>query len=207
MKLRLHNHPCRSGITELVVAGAVSMFVWGGAVAGPTKASAPLPDSARQNLPTVFEATATAAGDPDNPLNTLSETLIDVFGVDTLQTLFDGEAHHTVFAPTNTAFDDLFAAIDGDTCKTEVVTTNLSDVLLYHVTKGDWYSVSFPVGNLTMMNPDGDAASVIWEGEDAQIEGAVISDQIIVKNGIIQQLGAVIVPPQVKSELAACDES
>ncbi|NNM04976.1 MAG: fasciclin domain-containing protein [Gemmatimonadetes bacterium] len=132
----------------------------------------------------VFEATE----------NDEFEALLDaVLGADpaVLETL-GGRGQFTVFAPTDDAFDALFASGALDGIEGEALSALLTEVLLYHVSKGaNDASEVLAKDQIRMLN-----------GEFARIDGAMamINDanitmiDIEAKNGIIHVIDAVLLP-------------
>jgi len=117
---------------------------------------------------------------------------------------FDGDRHFTVFAPTNTAFDnaakallndatatgaDLVAALDVDT---------LTAVLTYHVTLGDRNSKSvLAAGTLRML--DDNWTTIRVTGGVATIDDAeIVQTDLRASNGIVHVIDAVMLPPSLR---------
>ncbi|MEJ2205830.1 MAG: fasciclin domain-containing protein [Gemmatimonadota bacterium] len=141
----------------------------------------------------------------DEELNT---GLVDLF--------LNGKDQYTVFAPTNTAFADLYAllrdvvdpGIDGIT---DVPATIVRDVLLYHVAEGRRGSNSVVPrnGERRIESLLGETFAVRTDGtirdgltglrDDAAITGADNS----ARNGIVHVINQVIVPPSVVAALTA----
>ncbi len=124
--------------------------------------------------------------------------------VDTLA----GEGPYTVFAPTNEAFDKLFAELaplgitPADLLANEEL---LTSVLLYHVAPGEIYSPEvIATGTLTMA--DGNVATAYLDGGTAYINGARISNvDIPASNGVIHVIDEVILPPSVRALMAPAE--
>ena len=164
----------------------------------PASAQVPVPDAQRASRATIYEAALANTSNPN--LSQLVSLLSTAFG-DDLEDIFDGEAKYTVFGPTNAAFGSLLASLTSAEQAALLDTQNglLAKILLYHVAPGDWYRDSFPIGALPMAN--GDLASVYWNGEVVEIEGATIGKETVLKNGIFHAIDAVIVPPGFLDEL------
>jgi transforming growth factor-beta-induced protein len=118
--------------------------------------------------------------------------------VDTLA----GEGPYTVFAPTNEAFDRLFAQLEPMGITPADLLANeelLTGVLLYHVAPGELYSPEvIATGTLTMA--DGNVATAYLDGGTAYINGARISNvDIHASNGVIHVIDEVILPPGVRA--------
>lgn len=145
-----------------------------------------------------------AKSDPDN----FSTLLLAVENADPIvaETLANSD-QYTVFAPTNDAFEDLFAALDDIGITTEVLLTDpdglLTSVLLYHVTEGRRAanSVVPPVKPRTIetlledatfnVNSDGTIDAV--GNDDISITAADIS----ASNGIIHVIDEVLLPVEL----------
>lgn len=109
--------------------------------------------------------------------------------VDTL----NGNRHYTVFAPTNAAFEELLADLG---ISAEELLANkplLTDVLLYHVTRGDRNSQSvLPVRQIKMLNGD-----FTYPSRAGTINNAnIIAADINASNGVIHVIDTVLLPPQ-----------
>lgn len=124
----------------------------------------------------------------DSSLNT---NLVDMF--------MNGTDQYTVFAPTNAAFQNLYAALNVNQVS-DLPATLVRDVLLYHVVEGRRASNSVvpKTGTRTMtpllqvdftVNPQAQITAV---GNTANITAANIS----ASNGIIHVIDAVILPVQ-----------
>jgi uncharacterized surface protein with fasciclin (FAS1) repeats len=123
------------------------------------------------------------------------ETLLDVvLAADpaVLETL-SGKGQHTVFAPTDEAFDALISTGALDGLSEEELSELFTEVLLYHVTKGRMDSFDVLASDqIRMLN-----------GEFTRINGAeetindvmIIATDIEAKNGIIHVIDAVLLPP------------
>jgi transforming growth factor-beta-induced protein len=118
-------------------------------------------------------------------------TLVSAIGAAGLTDTLNGEGPFTVFAPTDEAFDSLFASVEIDMNDIETLT----EVLTYHVAAGEYMAAdvvnmtSIPTlqgGNLT--------AEVTDEG--VMVGGAnVTAKDIVCSNGVIHVIDAVLMPP------------
>ena len=141
----------------------------------------------------------------DGELNT---GLVDLF--------LNGKDQFTVFAPTNTAFEGLYALLrnvvdPGINGITDVPATIVRDVLFYHVAEGRRGSNSVVPrnGERTIESLLGETFAVRTDGtirdgltglrDDAAITGANNS----ARNGIVHVINQVIVPPSVVAALTA----
>jgi len=167
-------------------------------------AAVPVPDDEREFLPTIYEAALANVSNPK--YSTLVALLGNAFGED-LEEIFDGVTKYTVFGPTNDAFTSLLGSLSEaqQTALLDVENGLLAKILLYHVALGDWYAETFPVGALQMGNSD--LASVYWNGEVIEIEGAMIMGETLLENGVFYGIDAVIVPPGFVEELNAAAAS
>lgn len=149
----------------------------------------------RSSLPTIA---GIATGDSS------FSTLVAALDKAGLVATFDGNRHFTVFAPTNTAFDnaakvllddaaatgpDLVAALDAET---------LTAVLTYHVTLGDRNSKSvLAAGSLRML--DDNWTTIRVTGGVVTIDDAEIVDtDFRASNGYVHVINAVMLPPSLR---------
>ncbi len=178
--------------TKLVAVLALAAFAF--LPLGSAQADLPVPDAERTSLPTTTEL-AVQANDAGN--FTILVAALQAAG---LVDVFNGEAHYTVFAPT----DEAFLAIPQETLEavglsavTDLLLPENKDlltaILLFHVTPGDWYAGLLPTGVLRML--DGNLAGMYWEGEALKIEGAPISGEVVTNNGVVHIIDSVILPP------------
>jgi len=138
------------------------------------------------------------------PLGNIVETAMDegefttlLAALDTaeLTATLEGPGSFTVFAPTDDAFADLLIALDIDAA-TLLGIENLSDVLLYHVLSGAYYSgdvvanAPFSMATLEGSNVD----FTIIEGS-AFINGVeIVTTDILTTNGVIHVIEEVLLP-------------
>jgi transforming growth factor-beta-induced protein len=116
-----------------------------------------------------------------------------------------GEGPFTVFAPTNDAFDALFANL-GITPEALLADTDLlTDVLLYHVAAGELTSEEVVyLGELRMAN--GDLSTVSVRDGGAYINNArIVATDIMASNGVIHVIDSVILPSGVPAPTGALD--
>lgn len=113
-----------------------------------------------------------------------------------LVTLLSGDGTFTVFAPTNTAFDGLLAAI-GQTSIDDIPEDVLRNVLEYHVFATAAVEASAVVtGPITMAN--GEDADLVSDTSGVTVQGAqVILANVLGTNGIVHVIDSVIVPPSI----------
>lgn len=113
--------------------------------------------------------------------------LLDATGLDAA---LDGKKQYTVFAPTNSAFEALFAVVDPSSLTTEQVT----DVLLYHVAHGKRFSGDvLDSDRIRMLNGD-----FTWvDAENLTINDAGLVTSLIdveASNGVIHVIDTVLLP-------------
>jgi uncharacterized surface protein with fasciclin (FAS1) repeats len=109
----------------------------------------------------------------------------------------NGTDQYTVFAPTNAAFNSLYAAL-GVNAITDLPPTLVRDVLLYHVVEGRRAanSVVPQNGTRTITTLLGATFSVDTQGQITAVGNTanIASPNISASNGIIHVIDAVILP-------------
>jgi uncharacterized surface protein with fasciclin (FAS1) repeats len=124
----------------------------------------------------------------DDSLNT---NLVDMF--------MNGTDQYTVFAPTNTAFQNLYSAL-GVSQITDLPATLVRDVLLYHVVEGRRASNSVVprTGTKTITTLLGSTFTVDTQAHITAVGNTanIASANISASNGIIHVIDAVILPIQ-----------
>ena len=131
--------------------------------------------------------TAEAAGSFTTLLAALNET--------GLTSALEAEGEFTVFAPTDEAFNELLMALDIDAA-TLLGVENLSDILLYHVLSGAYYSGDV-VANapFTMATLEGSEVEFTVMDGKAYINGVeIITTDILTTNGVIHVIDGVVLP-------------
>ena len=159
-------------------AGALAL----GIIAGPALAKQPA------KSPTIVDVAI--AVNSDGPFAGLFDTLIAaVLAADpAVVTTLSSNGQYTVFAPTDAAFGDL--GLDADNIGS-LPQDALTNILLYHVAKGERYAADVVTSSqIRMLN--GDFAMV----DGATIDGAniIVTDVDAPKNGIIHVVDAVLMP-------------
>ncbi|MCZ4410107.1 fasciclin domain-containing protein, partial [Cryomorphaceae bacterium 1068] len=122
----------------------------------------------------------------DNSFTTLTTAVVTA---ELLPALTDPFANHTVFAPTDEAFDMLAAELETD-LDGLLGLPNLADILLYHVVGEDLLSTELTEGGLLMLNGQN---TVIDLSDGVQINNAtVIGPDNGADNGIVHIINAVL---------------
>jgi uncharacterized surface protein with fasciclin (FAS1) repeats len=136
----------------------------------------------------------------DDEAKTIVETAIEADDFNTLVAAVEaaglvdtlnGEGPFTVFAPTDEAFDNLFASVEIDMNDTETLT----EVLTYHVASGAIMAAD--VVNMTSIPTlQGGELTVEVTDEGVMVGGAnVTATDIVCSNGVIHVIDAVLMPP------------
>jgi transforming growth factor-beta-induced protein len=105
------------------------------------------------------------------------------------------QAPYTIFAPTNAAFTAIESTI------ATLTADQIRDILLYHVLDTDEFdapvlSTELPSGTTELSTLNGSNATLITTTTPPTIEGAdIITTDIVVTNGVIHLIDAVILPP------------
>lgn len=113
-----------------------------------------------------------------------------------LISLLSGTGNFTVFAPNNTAFDELLVAI-GQTSIDDIPEDVLKNVLQYHVYSTAALEASaVTTGTITMAN--GEDADVVADSNGVTVANAnVIAIDAIATNGVVHIVDSVMVPPSI----------
>ncbi|MEM1136119.1 MAG: fasciclin domain-containing protein [Bacteroidota bacterium] len=115
-----------------------------------------------------------------------------------------GEEDLTVFAPTNAAFEKLFAAL-GVHGIDELAKEDLTPILLYHVLGGTTYAADLTDGLITSTLNGSDVKFSITQ-EGAKINDSnIIATDIIASNGAIHVIDMVLSPPMNIVEIASAN--
>ena len=145
------------------------------------------PEVAVEETQTITEL---AAGAPDFTTLVLA---LQTAGLD--ETLNDPSGDFTVFAPTNAAFDALFADL-GITAGDLLTSPALSDILLKHVLEGSVDSITAFTLNgadVPTLNPDGETVKLEIDSGEFTVDAAPVDEfDIRASNGIIHVIDAVI---------------
>ncbi len=110
--------------------------------------------------------------------------------------ILSSSGNYTVFAPTNTAFEGLLAAI-GQTDINDIPEDVLKNVLQYHVfTSAALKASAVTSGSITMANNE--MADVVVQGNSVTINNAsVTTADVEGTNGIVHIIDNVLVPPSI----------
>jgi len=128
--------------------------------------------------------------------------LVDALTKADLVTTLEGEGPYTVFAPTNEAFENLFATLGVDGID-DLSAEALTPILLYHVVNTKAMSSDLENGYITSMStftPDDTGASILVSLDDGVMlngSSSVISADIEASNGVVHVIDEVILPPSV----------
>jgi uncharacterized surface protein with fasciclin (FAS1) repeats len=146
------------------------------------------PAAARQPGPTIVQ-TAIAVNAANGEFDELIAAVQRAGLVNTL----NGNRQFTVFAPTDAAFEDLYAALHVDGVD-EIPLGTLRAVLLHHVAPGERFSGDV-VGSTRVRTLNGDFLFPSVAGGSAYVDDAqiVIAD-VNASNGVIHVINKVLVP-------------
>ena len=128
--------------------------------------------------------------------------LVEALNKAGLVSTLDGEGPYTVFAPTNEAFENLFATL-GVNGIDDLSAEALTPILLYHVVNTSAMSTDLANGYITSMStftPENTGASILVNVDDGvMLNGGstVVSADIEASNGVIHVIDEVILPPSV----------
>jgi len=151
---------------------------------------------AQEGEPTIVEIAAS---------NEDFSTLVAAVQAAGLADTLAGEGDFTVFAPTNDAFDALFASLGIVPEDLLADKPLLTEVLLYHVALGELTSEEVAyLGELRMAN--GDLSTISVRGGSPYINDArIIATDIMASNGVIHVIDAVILPSGIPAPGGAVD--
>lgn len=146
------------------------------------------PVAARRAGPTIVE-TAVAAN-ASGPFAGQFDTLISLVTTYGLADTLSGNRQFTVFAPTDAAFDALFAVVNPATLTAD----QIRSILLYHVVPGRKDSGDvLAADSLKTLNGARITPSVV--GGTAYVDDApILAVDIQTSNGIIHVIGGVLLP-------------
>jgi uncharacterized surface protein with fasciclin (FAS1) repeats len=129
------------------------------------------------------------SGGDHGELSTFVDLMNKLFSQEELQGIFDGKESFTLFAPTNAAFEDYFAALsEEERAKLQDLNSGVLEGLLYHhITRGAWNQ---PTGAIKML--DDSVAQTYRADHDFKIEQATILHQDRYRNGIVATIDSVM---------------
>ncbi len=106
----------------------------------------------------------------------------------------NGSGPFTVFAPTNDAFNALFATL-GVSGIDALTAEQLTPILLYHVVSGNVTASQVSTGNVPTLN-SGSSISIVADGSGVKLNNSsnVIATDVQGSNGVIHAIDAVILP-------------
>lgn len=138
--------------------------------------------------PPVFENIVDTAIDTPT-LSTLVEAVV---AADLDTTLADETAEYTVFAPSNTAFNDIQQTID--TLLLEENQSQLQNVLLYHVVLGSVFSDDITDG-MVVESANGESIKIRVIDGNVYVNGAMVTlADVETSNGVVHIIDEVLVP-------------
>ena len=163
-------------LSTAVTAAALSLAV----VAGPA--------AARQPGNTIVD-TAIAVNAATGEFDELIGAVVRAGLVDAL----DGRRQFTVFAPTDAAFEELYAALGVDGVD-DIPVPTLRAVLLHHVAPGERFSGDVVTSTrIRTLNRDFLSPSV--QGGSAHVDGAqILLADVDASNGVIHVIDSVLIP-------------
>ena len=110
---------------------------------------------------------------------------------------------YTVFAPTNTAFNNLFASL-GVNGIDDLTAEQLTPILLYHVVSGEVMAADVKTGKVPTLNKDAELdVKVSKKGVKIDNKSNVIVTDIEATNGVIHVIDAVLIPSSDDSASAS----
>lgn len=118
-----------------------------------------------------------------------------------LVSALQGDGPFTVFAPTNDAFNALFAQL-GVSGIADLDAATLTPILLNHVVAGSVKSSDISTGYVTSLNATDPAQAgvqvYVEKGSDVKVDGSkVIIADVMASNGVIHAIDKVILPANV----------
>ena len=146
------------------------------------------PVAARQSRSTIV-GTAIAVNASTGEFDHLIAAVVRAGLVDTL----DGRRQFTVFAPTDAAFESLFAAL-GVTGVDQIPLDTLRAVLLYHVAPGERFSADVLGSTRIRTLSKGFIHPSIRVGAPYVNDARIVAADIDVSNGVIHVIDAVLLP-------------
>ena len=146
------------------------------------------PVAARQPGPTIVGA-ALAVNAQTGEFDHLIAAVVRAGLVGTL----DGNRQFTVFAPTDAAFEDLFAALGVDGVD-EIPLDTLRTVLLYHVAPGERLSGDVISSSRIRTIGKGFLSPSVHDGSAWINDARIVMPDVDVSNGVIHVIDKVLLP-------------
>lgn len=136
----------------------------------------------------------------DNGFSTLVTAVVTA---ELLPALTDPFGTFTVFAPDNTAFDNLAASL-GVTLNDILALPNLADVLLYHVLGSEVDAASVTNGGIVpALSATNTLKTTVTSGGDVFVNQAqVVLTDLTADNGLVHTLDAVVLPVETVADIA-----
>lgn len=164
--------------SKLIMAAALI------AIFGISKSYANEPVSKTSNMTIVEIAVA------DERFSILVEAVVKADLVDAL----NAPGPYTVFAPTNDAFNDLFASL-GVSGISDLTADQLTPILLYHVVSGKVMASDVATGMVPTLNKDAKLdVKVSKKGVSIDKDTNVIITDVDASNGVIHAIDMVLIP-------------
>ena len=146
------------------------------------------PVSARQPGPTIVEA-AVSVNAQSGEFSHLIEDVVRTGLVDTL----NGNRQFTVFAPTDAAFEQLFATL-GVSGVADIPVDTLRAVLLYHVAPGQRFSGDVVSSDRIRTMSKGFIHPSVHDGAAWVNDARIVAADVDVSNGVIHVIDKVLLP-------------
>ncbi len=126
-------------------------------------------------------------------INSSFEELVGAVVRADLATTLDEGGPFTVFAPTDTAFENLYTQL-GVASSEEIDLTTLTNVLLYHVVNGNTMSSDLSAGMVPTLNANNDIEVNLTNGVTLNETSNVVITDIQTTNGVIHVIDRVLLP-------------
>lgn len=153
--------------------------------------------------------TALATADLSSLVSALQKA--DESASNDLVSALSGDGPFTVFAPTNAAFNDLFAQLDGfdslDDFNTEELQNLLATILTYHVIVGAAAQSTDLSDGQTLATLQGTTLTVSTQGgvfisDATDVSAEVTTANVETTNGVVHIINKVLLPQAILDELA-----
>jgi transforming growth factor-beta-induced protein len=146
------------------------------------------PVAAREPGPTIV-GTALAVNAQTGEFDYLIQAVVRAGLVDTL----NGNRQFTVFAPTDAAFEDLFAAL-GVSGISDIPLDTLKAVLLYHVAPGERFSGDVVSSTRIRTVSKGFIVPSVHDGSAWVNDARIVAADVDASNGVIHVIDKVLLP-------------